>query len=147
MANNARVQRVSDEIQKVIQSLLNTKIRDPRLKWVSVTSVEVSRDLSAAKVYFSSMNQDNAVQEIIKAFEASKGFFRTALAKSLSLRITPALRFIHDDSLNYGHKMDELISKARSKDQEVIAVEESEENNSSSKRDEDNDDEKRERLR
>ncbi len=145
MANNARVQRVSDEIQKVIQSLLNTKIRDPRLKWVSVTSVEVSRDLSAAKVYFSSMNQANTVQEIIKAFDASRGFFRTALAKSLSLRITPVLRFIHDDSLNYGHKMDELITKARSKDQEIVADDEHAKSEHVKK--DDGDDEKRERLR
>lgn len=145
MAGSARVQKVSDEIQKVIVASLSAKIRDPRLKWLSVTAVEVSRDLGSAKVYFSSMNNNHTVAEILKALDAAKGFFRTELAKSLKLRVTPNLRFIHDDSLNYGARMDTLIEKAREHDAHTIL--QVDELTSEKNSDSDDKREKRQRLR
>ena len=56
MASSSRVERVADEIQKCIVHLLKTKIRDPRLHWISITGVHVSRDLSHAKIYFSTLD-------------------------------------------------------------------------------------------
>ena len=113
-----RVNRVSDEIQKLLAICLKDKIRDPRLKDISITQVELPRDLSLAKVYFSLTNSQN-IRDVTKALRAAKGFFRTMLSKYLSLRYIPRLHFIHDVTSSYGAKLDNLISKARLKDQEA----------------------------
>ena len=93
MALNPRLNRISDGIQKIIVLLLHTKVRDPRLKWTSITSVEVSKDLNYARIFFSSLDLKTEISDILKAFEAATGFFRTHLAKQLNLRTVPMLRF------------------------------------------------------
>lgn len=120
MASNSRIQRVGDEIQKIIVALLRIKVRDPRLQWISITGVEVSKDLLYAKVFFSSQSTEAAPTETLKALESAKGFFRTALAKELRLRVAPSLRFFYDHSLAYGNKMNSLIEKARQEDEKFI---------------------------
>ena len=125
MATSSRVERVGDEIQKIIVSLLSIKIRDPRLQWISITGVEVSKDLSYAKVFFSSLNTEINPEQMVKAFDAAKAFFRSALARELRLRVAPDLRFFYDDSLAYGNKMNSLIEKARNEDAQFIQNDES----------------------
>ena len=145
MASNSRVERVGDEIQKIIVALLATKVRDPRLQWVSITGVEVSKDLSYAKVFFSSLSTETHPTQVVKALDSAKGFFRTALAKELRFRVAPALRFFYDESLAYGNKMNSLIEKARQEDEKFIQQDENQ-NESNDHKDGDQD-EPRERLR
>ncbi|WP_116963596.1 30S ribosome-binding factor RbfA [Fastidiosibacter lacustris] len=145
MASSSRVARVADEIQKIIVSLLVTKVRDPRLKWVSITAVDVSKDLSYAKVFFSSLNKEVKPEDIVKAFKSATGFFRTSLAKELHLRVAPALCFFYDDSLIYGNKMNELIEKARKEDADFIKEED--DGVRDEKKTDQNDSSPRERLR
>ena len=121
MATSARVQRVADEIQKTIILLLATKVRDPRLKLISITGVDVSKDLSSAKVFFSSINDEVDVAGILKAFNLATGFFRTSIARSINLRVAPKLRFFYDDSLVYGSRMEKLIAKARESDSDFCS--------------------------
>ena len=109
MAIHSRLNRISDGIQEIIVVLLRTKVRDPRLKWVSITSVEISKDLHYARVFFSSLDLKIEISDILKAFEAATGFFRTQMAKQLHLRTVPMLRFFYDDSLAYGDKMNQLM--------------------------------------
>ena len=144
MASNSRVERVGDEIQKIIVRLLSTKIGDPRLQWISITGVEMSKDLSYAKIFFSSLNTEMKPEQMQSAFDSAKGVFRTALAKELRLRVAPSLRFFYDESLAYGNKMNTLIEKARQDDAEFI-----QENDSLNDQETDHpdDDEARERLR
>ena len=144
MANHSRVERVSDEVQKVIVTLLTTKVRDPRLQWVSITDVEMSRDLSYAKVYFSFLDQKTSEKEVLKAFESASGFFRSSLAKTLRLRVAPQLRFFYDDSLNYGNKMETLIKVARQEDETFIQPQDDDVNEGMSM---DKEEQKRQRLR
>ena len=143
MANSSRMQRVSDEIQKTLVNVLRKKIRDPRLTWVSITSVEVSKDLSSARVFYTSLSDQATPDDINKAFIKSLGFFKTCLAKEMALRITPSLKFIHDTSSEYGNKMDALIQKARTQDEDFIKPSDNNENTSS----DDSPKDKRERLR
>jgi ribosome-binding factor A len=142
MPSYTRINRVSDEIQKAVNISLNNDIRDPRLKLISITGVELSGDFSTARVYFSLVDQSNTVEDASKAFRFAKGFFRTILSKRLSLRKIPSLHFIHDSSLDYGYKIEELISKALSEDRDTS--EESTEYHSNNSK---NEDRKRERLR
>ena len=115
MVVSHRFIRISDAIQQTLVVVLRTKIRDPRLKWVSITDVEVSKDLRCAKVFFS-MFPKTHIQEILKAFEGANGFFRKQISKKINLRIVPNLTFFYDDSLAYGDKIDRLIYQARIKD-------------------------------
>lgn len=123
MAIHSRLNRISDEIQQIIVVLLHTKVRDPRLKWASITSVEVSKDLRYARVFFSALDLKAEINDTLKAFEAAAGFFRTQMSKQLHLRTVPMLRFFYDDSLAYGDKMDQLIYKARVEDNAMIQQE------------------------
>lgn len=144
MASNSRFERVGDEVQKIIVALLSTKVRDPRLQLVSITGVDVSKDLSYAKVFFSSLSTETHPTQVVKALDSAKGFFRTALAKELCLRVAPALLFFYDESLDYGNKMHSLIEKARQEDEKFIQQEENQ--NESSDHKDDVHDESRERL-
>lgn len=124
MASSSRVYRVADEIQRLIVNAIRKKIRDPRFQWVSITSVDVSKDLSFAKIYYTSLSESIDQKELAMAFNKAKGFFRSYLAKELNLRIVPELRFLFDDSLSYGAEMAKLIESARKADQALIKEEE-----------------------
>lgn len=110
MAADGRVQRVASELHKVISLLLRTRIKDTKLASATITEVDISSDLSYAKVYYTCITVEDA-EYIDKAFEKSKGFFRSSIAKSLSLRIVPTLKFIYDTSLEYGIQMEEKSNK------------------------------------
>ncbi|WP_150464184.1 30S ribosome-binding factor RbfA [Francisella sp. XLW-1] len=119
MAAEGRVQRVASELQKVISLLLRTKIKDPKLATATITEIELSKDLSYAKVYYTCLDTQE-VQYISKAFDKSKGFFRSSIAKSLNLRIVPNLKFIYDKSLDYGMEMEGKIQQALDADSKII---------------------------
>jgi ribosome-binding factor A len=119
MAAEGRVRRVASELQKVISLLLRTKIKDPKLATATITEIELSKDLSYAKVYYTCLSADDSAY-IAKAFDKSKGFFRSSIAKALSLRIVPNLKFMYDQSLDYGMRMEEKIQNALDSDSKTI---------------------------
>lgn len=120
LANTARLHRVADEIQKTLMGVLLKHLRDPRLQWISITSVEMTRDLSAARVYYSTLSDQTDVEAVQKALNKAKGLFRKHISKEIHLRGTPDLFFCYDDSIEYGYKMDSAIAKARTDDQSSI---------------------------
>ncbi|AJC48295.1 30S ribosome-binding factor RbfA [Allofrancisella guangzhouensis] len=120
MATEGRVQRVASELKKVISLILRSRVKDLKLASATITEVEVSKDLSFAKVYYTCLVSEDIVY-ISKAFTKSKGFFRTSIAKSLNLRVVPDLKFIYDTSLEYGMQMEEKISKALDADAKFIS--------------------------
>ena len=143
MATTARIYRVSDEIQKTVTKVLAKDISDPRLKWVSITGVDVSKDLSAAKIYYSSLSDEISAEELDRAFDKAKGLFRKYISKEIHLRITPSIRFIYDASLFYGNKMDKLITEARLDDKQTIDHSDSEEDSIDNKNQKNKDGRKR----
>jgi ribosome-binding factor A len=120
MASKARQYRVGDEIHKYLSYYLRQKANDPRFLWVSITEVVLSKDLAYAKVYFTALEKDHAADEIASALTNAKGFFRHLIAQQLQLRVAPILNFIFDESIIYGNKMDDLITKARDEDERFI---------------------------
>lgn len=129
----ARVQRVADQIQRDLATLIQMEVNDPRVGMVSVTGVEVSRDLAHAKVYVTVMTtagksgedsgttgQPNAQQidENIKALNKAAGYLRTLLAKQLNLRAVPKLQFHYDGSIERGQRLSSLIDDALAADRE-----------------------------
>ncbi|MDF2691279.1 MAG: ribosome-binding factor [Gammaproteobacteria bacterium] len=117
MANQSnRTQRVGDMIQRTLAELLQREVHDPRISMVSISGVEVTRDLAHAKVYISVLGDEKKVEAAMTALNKAAGFLRTMLAKNCELRTIPALHFYHDVSVQYGRQMSDLIDKARAKD-------------------------------
>ena len=92
-----RSQRVSDSIKKEVASIFLFKVNDPRLRKITITNVVLSDDLSNAKIFYSTINLKDEEVSIKKALDKSKGFIRTMLGKSLSLKKIPTISFFKDD--------------------------------------------------
>ena len=92
-----RSQRVSDSIKKEVASIFLFKVNDPRLRNITITNVVLSDDLSNAKIFYSTINLKNEEVSIKKALDKSKGFIRTMLGKSMSLKKIPTISFFKDD--------------------------------------------------
>lgn len=89
-------------------NVLLKEVNDPKIKDVVLTKLDVTKDLSIAKVYFSTYNK-SAKEGIEQGLNRSAGFIRHCLIKTLDIRKIPTLRFIYDDSGDYGRKIDTLI--------------------------------------
>ena len=130
-----RTRRVGHQLQRELGTLINTALNDPRVSLVSVTSVEVSRDLKQAKVFVSSLgaNSGNSngnsteddQRELMQALEKAKGYLRRELSHRVNLRYTPALRFVYDSSIEKGVALSGLISDVMQKETELNNSEES----------------------
>ena len=107
-----RSHRVADFIQREIAGLIRTEIKDPRISpMLTIASVEVSRDLSVAKVYFSLFDPEER-KETQSALERASGFLRRQLARQMNTRSVPILRFYYDDSAERGAHMSAVIADA-----------------------------------
>ncbi len=107
-----RSHRVADFIQREIAGLIRTEIKDPRISpMLTIASVEVSRDLSVAKVYFSLFDPEER-KETQAALERASGFLRRQLARQMNTRSVPILRFYYDDSAERGAHMSAVIADA-----------------------------------
>ena len=110
-----RIERVNSLIRQEISELLQRQVKDPRLgNFITVTEVNTSADLKHARIFVSSMEQDEDKQEILKALTSASGFFRTMLAKSLRMRYTPELSFHWDDSIQRGNRLLQMIDEMSS---------------------------------
>jgi ribosome-binding factor A len=114
-----RSSRLEEAVQRILSDVLRGETRDPRLNNVIVTDARVTKDLSLAKVFYALLDKDVSVEEVEKAFLKASGFLRSRLAKELSVRRVPELRFEYDDSGLRGDAMDTLIDAAIAKDSEL----------------------------
>ena len=111
----ARHDRVAGLLRRELATLIHSEVKDPRLGPISVSDVEVSRDLAHARIFVTS-SQPDSVPETLKVLGRAAGFLRRRLGQIIKLRIIPELRFIHDDSIEQGAHIDELLAKVRPKD-------------------------------
>ena len=114
-----RTDRVADYLRQELAGLIQFEMRDPRVAMVSITDVEVSKDLAHAKVFFTVMDKDTAAeaQGVADALNKAAGFLRSQLSKASNLRTVPALKFQFDASVGRGRYMEDLIERAVSADQ------------------------------
>jgi ribosome-binding factor A len=113
MLAGKRNTRVGGQIFKEISILLVEKIRDPRVRNVTFTGVDLSRDLKSAKVYFSVMGGEEAVGGARAGLESAKGILKREIGRRLPLRYVPELFFIHDESLERGMRMESLFKELK----------------------------------
>ena len=111
-----RAERVSDAVQQELAVLIRDEVRDPRVGMVSVTAVDVSRDLAYAKIHvtFVGDRDQEEIDQAVKALNGAAGYLRKLLAASIKLRITPKLTFIYDESGRRGQHLSALIDYAMS---------------------------------
>jgi ribosome-binding factor A len=110
--HSPRSARIGDEIQREISQLLRDEIKDPRVGRVTVTHVEVTPDLSHAKVLVTDLAGREHAAETVAALGRTAGFLRSELARRLSVYTVPQLTFVYDDSIESGLELSRLIDRA-----------------------------------
>jgi len=113
--STGRPQKLGDQIQREVSELLARELRDPRVAMVTITSVDVSPDLSHAKVFFTLLDKDR-LEDTLAGLKRSAGFLRSQLARRIKLYTTPELRFVYDESVERGDHLSRLIDSVKPKD-------------------------------
>ena len=107
-----RPERVGQKMRREIAEILDHRLRDPRLtSMVSITDVEVTQDLSFARVYVSTLQSGAERASVLEALNAAAGFVRHELRPVLGLREVPEVRFVLDESIERGARVDEILRK------------------------------------
>ena len=133
-----RVQRIADQIQRELATLIQLEVKDPRVGMVSISGVDVSKDLAYAKIFITVLNtlsddgevNDSTlsapgeldkleIEENLKALKKASGFLRTMLAKRLRIRSVPKLEFHYDGSIERGQQLSSLIDDALAADRKL----------------------------
>ena len=102
---------------RTLNELVRFETKDPRLKLVSLISVDLSRDLSVARVYFSLLDPNGDPGQVKEGLERASGFLRGRLGREIKIRHVPELRFFHDDSAAEAQRISNLIDGALGSDQ------------------------------
>lgn len=110
MVSKARVTRIADRIQEELSELLIKEIQDPRLLGISITDVEIDRELSYATIFFSAIEGEERAGDILAGFDHAQGFLRSELAQRIQLRVFPRLRFRYDPTFENAEKIEKLFT-------------------------------------
>lgn len=107
-----RISRIAEEIKREVAQMIRDEIKDPRVTGlISVTQVEVTNDLSIAKIYISLLADEEKRKSCLQGLEKASGYIRTELGKRLKLRFTPELVFKMDESIAYGAKISKILAE------------------------------------
>ncbi|MEL7187190.1 MAG: 30S ribosome-binding factor RbfA [Pseudomonadota bacterium] len=108
----SRNERLGNQVLRTLNELLRFETKDPRLEQVSLTAVDLSRDLSVARVYYSLLDPKADPAPVQEGLERAGGFLRSRLGREVKIRHVPQLRFAHDDSAAEGQRISDLIGQA-----------------------------------
>ena len=108
--NSIKNTRVNGAVQKELSTIIHSEIKDPRIHpMTSVTAVEVAPDLKTCKAYISVLGDEKAQTDTLKGLQSAEGYIRRELAHTLNMRNTPEIKFVLDQSIEYGVNMSKLI--------------------------------------
>lgn len=108
-----RIDRIEKMIERELAVILNESAKNQLLKFVSVTKVSVTNDLSLATVWYTVLGNQNEIEATSKQLVNAAGYLRSELAHRIDLRKTPTLRFKYDESLMYGNKIDAILANLK----------------------------------
>ena len=117
--SSPRVRKVADRIQVIVAEMLERRIKDPRLGFVTVTDVRVSGDTQNATIFYTVLGENEDLASSAAALESAKGIMRSEVGKQLGMRHVPTLEFVHDALPDTARHLDELLAKARESDARV----------------------------
>lgn len=110
--NSIKNTRINGEVQKELSTIIRNEIKDPRIHpMTSVMAVEVAPDLKTCKAYISVLGDEESQAKTLAGLKSAEGFIRSKLAKTVNLRNTPEIRFVLDQSIEYGVKMSKMIDE------------------------------------
>jgi ribosome-binding factor A len=113
VVSKLRSERIADRIQEELSEMLLYEISDPRLAGVSITDVEVDRELAFADIYVSALEGSSRAKEILEGLEHAQGFLRRELARRIELRVFPRLRFRWDPTFERADRIERLLATLR----------------------------------
>ena len=119
--SNPRVRKIADRIQVIVAEMLERRIKDPRLGFVTVTDVRVTGDSQQASIFYTVLGAEEERASTAAALESAKGVIRSEVAKQLGMRIVPTLTFIPDALPESARELEEVLARAKQQDQEVAA--------------------------
>ena len=122
--SNPRVRKIADRIQVIVAEMLERRIKDPRLGFVTVTDVRLSGDSQHATIYYTVLGEEAEQASSAAALESAKGVLRSEVAKQLAMRHAPTLMFVHDALPENARHLDEVLARARQSDEAVAAARE-----------------------
>ena len=118
--NSVKNTRINGEVLKELSNIIRSEIKDPRINpMTSVVAVEVAPDLKTCKAYISVLGDENSQQDTITGLKSAEGYIRRQLARTVNLRNTPEIRFILDQSIEYGINMSKLIDEVTEHDSKM----------------------------
>ena len=122
--NSIKMTRVNNEVLRELSNIIRSEIKDPRINpMTSVVAVDVAPDLKTCKAYISVLGDEASQQSTMKGLKSAEGYIRRELARTLNLRNTPEIRFVLDQSIEYGVNMSKKIDEV-TKDLKTEGVEE-----------------------
>ncbi len=108
-----KIERIGSALQKEISYILANEVKNPNVKFVTITDCDVTNDLSYCKVYFTTMSD---IKETLDGLKSAKGFIKKELADRIELRHIPELEFIYDESIEYGKNIENKIKEIHEKE-------------------------------
>lgn len=119
MTQSQRARKVSDRIRVVVAEMLEQKIKDPRLGFVTITDVRITGDLQHASIFYTVLGGEEERAASAAALESAKGLIRSAVGKEIGVRLTPALEFIPDAILETAAHMESILAETAARDKEI----------------------------
>ena len=113
---SVKIERLNNLFLAELSNIIFKEIKNPVIKTVTLTAVEITNDLSFAKVYFTCMDEDK--DKVLAELDEAKGFLRTKLANTIDIRHTPELVFEYDNSIDYGRNIEKIIEEIHKKDED-----------------------------
>ena len=124
MADVARARRLAGRIQQVVATMLEHRVKDPRLGMVTITDTRLTADLHEATIYYTVFGDDQAHAEAAAALESAKGVLRTEVGRQTGVRFTPTLAFVADEVPDEARRIEDLIAEAKTADEGLAKVRE-----------------------
>ena len=113
---SVKIERLNNLFLAELSNIIFKEIKNPIIKTVTLTAVEITNDLSFAKVYFTCMDEDK--DKVLEELNSAKGFLRMKLANTIDIRHTPELDFEYDNSIEYGRNIEKIIEEIHKKDED-----------------------------
>lgn len=108
-----RSDRVGDLLLELVSELLIKEVSDPRIGPITLTGVEVSKDLRHARIYFNLLTGNEGKAEVLSGLKSATGFIRTKVAKELKLRFVPAIEFVYDNTQDQARRIEDLLRQVK----------------------------------
>ncbi len=114
--SNPRVRKIADRIKVIVAEMLERRVKDPRLGFVTVTDVRVSGDTQQATVFYTVLGEDKDLEGTAAALASAKGLIRSEVGKQLAMRHVPTIEFVHDALPENARHIDDLLEQVRAAD-------------------------------